>query len=738
MGVLIGALGLSIAPATRAQYTTDFQDTIINGTTSNWSGSYIVGSNTFADILFVQNGGLLADGNGYLGYEASGSNNVAAVIGSGSVWSNSGSLYIGNSGANNFLRIADGGAVVVSNSFVGYTGTNNEVLVDGSSSVWSNSGDLAVGYQGSSNSLTIASGATVYDNNGYIGFGYANAPFQSDNNAVIVSGNGTVWSNSGGLSIGFVNFNGGGDNFGNALTISNGGAVYCAGSRAGNSSLTVTGNGSVWSNSGDLTFGSYNPAAGQLTIAAGGAVYSADGYVETAALVTDTGSVWSNSGELFIVGPVDEEIPGSMTISNGGAVYSGSGDVDGTGGLLVVTGVGSVWQIENGLDLDSGNYLSVTISDGGAVYCGSADMEGLASVTVTGAGSLWQIENGLILATSDNTLTVADGAAVYSGSGQLLHNTGVVVTGTGSVWRIASSLNFATGNNSLGITDGGTVFAGGVVVAGQLGGGQSASTLNVSDGTLCVTNGLGTGVLHVFEGTLSINDGTVTADQLTVSDDDGASTLSFASGLLASGGTFVTNGQNFVIGDGTDVATFHLAGGFHSFANGLLVDTNSSVTGCGTLDGSVVIDPDATVLANCGGTLTFTGIVTNNGTLRAINGSILEFYGPVVNNGLIDITGGTTNFHNTFVNNGSIISAASPFRITSIAKQSNNILITWLTTPGRTNELQATPGGLRGSYSTNNFTPIFTVTNTVGSVTNYLDIGGATNSSRYYRVRMVP
>jgi len=57
------------------------------------------------------------------------------------------------------------------------------------------------------------------------------------------------------------------------------------------------------------------------------------------------------------------------------------------------------------------------------------------------------------------------------------------------------------------------------------------------------------------------------------------------------------------------------------------------------------------------------------------------------------------------------------------------------TTPGQTNELQVTPGG---TYSTNNFTRIFTVTNTVGSVTNYLDIGGATNSSRYYRVRLVP
>jgi len=245
-------------------------------------------------------------------------------------------------------------------------------------------------------------------------------------------------------------------------------------------------------------------------------------------------------------------------------------------------------------------------------------------------------------------------------------------------------------------------------------------------------------VLQIDGGTLSIDVGTVTADQLVFSDDNGASTLSFMSGLLTSGGTFVTNGNEFVVGDGTDAATFHLAGGFHSFADGLMVSNNAFVTGCGTIDGSVIVDPGGTVAANCGGSLTFTGIVINNGTLRASNGSVLEFYGPVVNNGLIDLSGGMAIFHSVFINNGSIIEPAPAFQITGIVQQATNILITWQTTPGETNELQVTPGGPGGTYSTNNFTPIFTVTNTIGTVTNYLDIGGATNSSRYYRVRLVP
>jgi hypothetical protein len=62
-----------------------------------------------------------------------------------------------------------------------------------------------------------------------------------------------------------------------------------------------------------------------------------------------------------------------------------------------------------------------------------------------------------------------------------------------------------------------------------------------------------------------------------------------------------------------------------------------------------------------------------------------------------------------------------------------------MTGTGKTNALQATTGNAGGSYGTNNFTDIFTVTNTVGSVTNYVDRGAVTNfPSRFYRVRLVP
>jgi hypothetical protein len=69
------------------------------------------------------------------------------------------------------------------------------------------------------------------------------------------------------------------------------------------------------------------------------------------------------------------------------------------------------------------------------------------------------------------------------------------------------------------------------------------------------------------------------------------------------------------------------------------------------------------------------------------------------------------------------------------------MLITWMMGPGATNTLQATAGDGSGGYSTNGFTDIFLVTNntSVGTVTNYLDIGAATNTpARYYRARLAP
>ncbi len=81
---------------------------------------------------------------------------------------------------------------------------------------------------------------------------------------------------------------------------------------------------------------------------------------------------------------------------------------------------------------------------------------------------------------------------------------------------------------------------------------------------------------------------------------------------------------------------------------------------------------------------------------------------------------------------------ASVFKIISMARSTNNVVITWKTAGVRTNAVQATAGGVNGSYNTNGFVDIGSpiVIGATGDATAvYTDTGAATNKpARYYRV----
>jgi hypothetical protein len=82
--------------------------------------------------------------------------------------------------------------------------------------------------------------------------------------------------------------------------------------------------------------------------------------------------------------------------------------------------------------------------------------------------------------------------------------------------------------------------------------------------------------------------------------------------------------------------------------------------------------------------------------------------------------------------------SASAFRIIGLTLEGDAVRVIWTMGAGKTNALQVSTGDTSGGF-TNDFSDIFTVTNTVGGVTNYLDLGAATDvPSRFYRVRLVP
>jgi T5SS/PEP-CTERM-associated repeat protein len=84
------------------------------------------------------------------------------------------------------------------------------VTVSGSGSVWNNSNILFVGTSGSGNKLMITNGGRVVSASGYV------SNSSSVSNMVTVTGPGSIWTNSSGLYMGDY-----GD--GNSLIIINGG-----------------------------------------------------------------------------------------------------------------------------------------------------------------------------------------------------------------------------------------------------------------------------------------------------------------------------------------------------------------------------------------------------------------------------------------------------------------------------------------------------------------------------------
>jgi hypothetical protein len=96
---------------------------------------------------------------------------------------------------------------------------------------------------------------------------------------------------------------------------------------------------------------------------------------------------------------------------------------------------------------------------------------------------------------------------------------------------------------------------------------------------------------------------------------------------------------------------------------------------------------------------------------------------------------------NEFLAGTNPTNSLSGLRILSVVRQTNDVSVTWATAGGRTNAVQATAGDANGGYM-NAFVDISDPIEIVGSgdvTTNYVDVGGATNSpSRYYRIRLVP
>ncbi len=471
----------------------------VTGTGSLWTNSdqLAIGNEGSFNQLLINNGGGVANTVGVVGNESGASNNVVVVTGAGSFWTSSGDLNVGLYGSGNQLVVSNGGVVANGFGFIGAAAGANDnfALITGAGSLWANNNDLYVGNFGSGNQMVVSHGGAVANSIGLLGWDIG-----ASNNVVVVTDAGSLWTNNiGGLYVGY-------SGTGNQLVVSNGGVVvsgygsgwlgYNAG--ANNNVAVVTGAGSLWDNNGytgvdgNLYVGG-GGSGNQLVVSNGGVVVSGYGYVgvqssasNNVAVVTGAGSLWTNTGNLYVGGAGSGNL---LSVNDGGVVanYTGSIGQFSDWNVAVVTGAGSLWSNSDGLYIGyqaSGNQL--VVSNGGLVttdyghlgyYTGANNNMAL----VTGTNSLW---------TNSNDLNVG-----YNGIGNQL------VVGSGGVVQASSAIVGVTAgatNNVLRLADGTLTVSSGLVI--------NANNLLAGSGTIngSVTN-FGTLAPGNSTGSLTIN-----------------------------------------------------------------------------------------------------------------------------------------------------------------------------------------------------------------------------------------
>jgi len=234
-------------------------------------------------------------------------------------------------------------------------------------------------------------------------------------------------------------------------------------------------------------------------------------------------------------------------------------------------------------------------------------------------GGLLSLTNDIIWVGREGTgdMTVSNGT-VRAASAYVAVSTVV----TDSVTLVAVT---NTPSGSLTLAGGSLILTSNMLVGTSL---ISTGQVSIAGGNLSIIGNGKPGYLSVASGTFTLNQGNVTTDSLILTNSAGQLVLN--GGTLQAKSAVVSNGLPFVVGDGVHPATFQLLGGTYSFANGLVISNNATVTGCGTIVGT--ISNFGTLTTNCASAGVTITAATKTGTTATIffttlNGSnhVLEY-----------------------------------------------------------------------------------------------------------------
>ena len=606
----------------------------------------------------------------------------AAVQISGNVYTN-GPFIIGVSNSNAGV-VVNGGTVFNSGYYLivgaGAT-TNNSVTVNGSGSLWNcgflRSGDDGQnGNYGGGNHYNINSvgGMIVGDPNLY-GFGAGQGSISiGSKNTFLVTDSGSYFKTYGVF--------GAGD--GNTISVLNGGAFTCALNgtiRLGNSNIVV------FSDSGT----SVNLGSGSISGDAYGTGTNNNISILSGASLT-CGAINMGVGSTLL-------FDGAQTrcITTNGMAFSGT--IYTNGGYFAGYGFGGMLTIRNGAQVTAGGLYAM-----GSPAAQMIVSDPSSSLTVSGASEYLAIggnntdTNALMQVTNGASLTLQLDC-LMNGQNGLLN-----VVGTNSLFNCPTNRISVGGGNAGGnicqIAVGGKVVAGGLQV-GSIGNAISNS-VSVA-GSLYVTNSTGTAVFELHDARATCNGGLIVADQLICGLGGGLpGILTANSGTLKFKSATVANGLPLVIGDGTNTANYVMQGGTHLFSQGIVISSNSVLSGCGTIMGSV----------------------TNYGTIL-LGGCDITFSNSVVNFGTIIATNGLPHFLSTFSNQGAFV--INPPAFQTLMKTNGAFKFNWNAVEGVNYQVQYKTNLIQTNWI--NFGSSILATNSTMTVSDFL-----TNSQRFYRV----
>lgn len=616
-----GYAGSPVLPLSIGDLATGNGGVTVSGAGASLVSSGIAVGRAGTGRLNVLNGASVNSSLGYIGADA-GSQGTAIV--DAATWT-MGRLFVGNYGTGQ-LTLQNGGKATVTDNLGAtagnYANSTGTITVDGAGSILDDQGFLAsmtLGYNGTGH-LIVSNQGSVTSLGTCIGCGTGGV------GTALVTGTGSKWQ----LTDTGYEYVIGGSGTG-TLTVSDNGLVQADGSgliitvgseATGRGTVHLTTGGKAQFdtlNLGGWTAGSTG-SIGEAIVESGGQLSSKAGNVGGAAgalgkvTVTGAGSRWDHTGQLTL----GYEGRGEMTVSAGGQVASQSAAIasnPGSTGTATVTGANSKWTNTQNLSVGNRGIATLFVQSSGEVGTGSLSVGpgGQGAVEISSGGKLTTSTAMLgTNGTAGNAMSPTKGDVLVTGPGSSFVASTYIWAGSQGAQGTLTIADSATVSINNGVYDAAT-FAG-ILYLGDNSVAGSAGTLNIGGATIAAAPGTLTAAGVAFN---------TSSDVLNFNHT--ATNYDFAPSLLGNGVVNVRAGTTHLSGDSSLLGGFigqvnvlggklyvdNKLGGGTDGAGPVAVASGAVLGGIGTIAGAVTFADGGILEGRSGQVLTMGSLVLN-------------------------------------------------------------------------------------------------------------------------------